>query len=116
MYTTVSFTRPRTLRLRGHKLYARKSSPKDALSKFQIIQAPVFSDAAMKQIEGNNTLTFLCDSRASKSQIAQALFDLFQVRPTRVNTLIRPDGAKKAYCKLDASTEALDVANRIGLI
>ena len=27
-----------------------------------------------------------------------------------------PDGKKKAYCRLHADTEALDVANRIGLI
>ena len=70
----------------------------------------------MKQIEKNNTLTFICDSRSTKSQIAKALFDLYQVKVVRVNTLIRPDGQKKAYIKLDQSAEAIDVANRIGLI
>ncbi len=35
---------------------------------------------------------------------------------TQVNTLIRPDGQKKAYVKLTADFDALDVANRIGII
>ena len=35
---------------------------------------------------------------------------------TQVNTLIRPDGQKKAYVRLTADYDALDVANRIGII
>ena len=31
-------------------------------------------------------------------------------------TLVRPDGKKKAYVRLDPSTEALSVANTIGII
>lgn len=34
----------------------------------------------------------------------------------QVNTLIRPDGQKKAYVKLTSDFDALDVANRIGII
>ena len=34
----------------------------------------------------------------------------------QVNTLIRPDGAKKAYVKLASDYDALDVANKIGII
>ena len=33
-----------------------------------------------------------------------------------MNTLIRPDGAKKAYVRLAADYDALDVANKIGII
>merc|ERR1712066_32981 len=32
------------------------------------------------------------------------------------NTLIRPDGNKKAFVRLTADIEALDVANKIGII
>ena len=35
---------------------------------------------------------------------------------SQVNTLIRPDGVKKAYVKLTGDHDALDVANRIGII
>ena len=33
-----------------------------------------------------------------------------------MNTLVRPDGSKKAYVKLAADYDALDVANKIGII
>merc|ERR1712139_497688 len=33
-----------------------------------------------------------------------------------VNTLIRPDGKKKAYVHLTQNYDALDIANRIGVI
>jgi large subunit ribosomal protein L23Ae len=36
--------------------------------------------------------------------------------PFQVNTLIRPDGLKKAYVRLTPDHEALEVANRIGII
>jgi large subunit ribosomal protein L23Ae len=34
----------------------------------------------------------------------------------QINTLIRPDGQKKAYVRLTSDYDALDVANRIGII
>lgn len=37
-------------------------------------------------------------------------------RAAQVNTLIRPDGSKKAYVRLTADYDALDVANKIGII
>ena len=37
-------------------------------------------------------------------------------RHPQVNTLIRPDGLKKAYVRLTPDHEALEVANRIGII
>ena len=33
----------------------------------------------------------------------------------KVNTLIRPDGKKKAYIRLQANDDAIDVANKIGI-
>jgi len=70
----------------------------------------------MKQIEDNNTLTFIVDGRANKRTIAVAIKALYEIDVVRVNTLIRPDGLKKAYARLSADTEALEVANRIGII
>ena len=34
----------------------------------------------------------------------------------KINTLIRPDGKKKAYVRLTADYDALDIANKIGII
>jgi len=70
----------------------------------------------MKQIEDNNTLTFVVDLRAHKKQIASAIKSLYDIEVQRINTLVRPDGLKKAYVRLTPDHEALEVANTIGII
>jgi large subunit ribosomal protein L23Ae len=70
----------------------------------------------MKQIEDNNTLTFIVDLKATKRHIAKAVKSLYEISVAKVNTLIRPDGFKKAYVRLTPDHEALEVANTIGII
>lgn len=43
----------------------------------------------MKKIEENNTLVFVCDVKANKRQIKQALKKLYDVDVVKINTLIR---------------------------
>ena len=54
--------------------------------------------------------------QANKPQIKQAVKKLYDIEVSKVNTLIRPDGRKKAYVKLAPDYDALDVANKIGII
>lgn len=70
----------------------------------------------MKMIEEINTLVFIVDSRANKEKIARAVSELYDVKCVRVNTLNRPDGLKKAYVRVSPDQDALDVANKIGII
>jgi len=70
----------------------------------------------MKQIEDHNTLTFIVDIKANKRHIAFAVKKLYEIQIVKINTLIRPDGLKKAYVRLTSDHEALEVANRIGII
>lgn len=70
----------------------------------------------MKKIEEHNTLVFLVDLRANKRQIKDAVKKLYDVQALKINTLIRPDGKKKAYVRLTSDYDALDVANKIGFI
>lgn len=70
----------------------------------------------MKKIEDNNTLVFIVNIRANKPAIQQAVKKMYDVDAEKVNTLIRPDGEKKAYVRLKSDHDALDVANRIGII
>eukprot|EP00823_Brevimastigomonas_motovehiculus_P000367 TRINITY_DN10457_c0_g1_i1.p2 TRINITY_DN10457_c0_g1~~TRINITY_DN10457_c0_g1_i1.p2 ORF type:complete len:186 (+),score=58.70 TRINITY_DN10457_c0_g1_i1:24-560(+) len=113
----VHFHLPHTLRKRRVPKYERKSRPsRPMLNKYSIIKSPLCTESAMKQIEDNNTLTFIVDIKANKKHIAEAISSLYEVDVVRVNTLIRPDGIKKAYARLSADVEALEVANRIGII
>jgi len=70
----------------------------------------------MKKIEEHNTLVFIVDLRSNKRQIKDAVKKLYEVDAAKINTLIRPDGKKKAYVRLTADFDALDVANKIGFI
>eukprot|EP00931_Biecheleriopsis_adriatica_P027425 TRINITY_DN164_c0_g2_i1.p1 TRINITY_DN164_c0_g2~~TRINITY_DN164_c0_g2_i1.p1 ORF type:complete len:146 (+),score=37.45 TRINITY_DN164_c0_g2_i1:72-509(+) len=116
--TKVRFFRPKTLIKSRDPKYPRKSveSRGDKLDKYRIIQCPVTTESAMKKIEEINTLVFLVDLKATKPKIKEAVKQLYDVQCAKVNTLIRPDGRKKAYVHLTQDYDALDVANRIGII
>ncbi|XP_068927348.1 large ribosomal subunit protein uL23-like [Petaurus breviceps papuanus] len=62
---------------------------------------PLTTESAMKKTEDNNTLVFIVDIEASKYQIKQAVKKLCDIGMAKVNTLIWPDGEKKAYVQLD---------------
>ncbi|KAF8774456.1 60S ribosomal protein L23a-like [Argiope bruennichi] len=115
--TTVQFRRPRTLTLMRNPKYPRKSCPRrPRFDQWSTIKHPLTTESAMKKIEDNNTLVFIVHKRANKPQIRNAVKKLYNIDVQKVNTLIRPDGQKKAYVKLAPDYDALDVANKIGII
>ncbi len=54
--------------------------------------------------------------QANKRQIKQAVKGMYEITCQKVNTLIRPDGTKKAFIRLTQDIDALEVANRVGII
>jgi len=64
----------------------------------------------MKKIEENNTLVFIVNVKANKAQIKAALKELYDIDTVKVNTLITPDGRKKAFARLTPDVDALDIA------
>merc|ERR1711862_203525 len=68
--TSVQFSRPRTFRPVRNPKYPRKSTPKR---------------------------TYLDAYNTNKHQIKSAVKKLYEIEVVKVNTLIRPDGKKKAY-------------------
>uniref|UniRef100_A0A5F5PKI8 Large ribosomal subunit protein uL23 n=1 Tax=Equus caballus TaxID=9796 RepID=A0A5F5PKI8_HORSE len=115
--TSPTFRGPKTLQLRRQPKYPRKSAPRrNKLDHYAIIKFPLTTESAMKKIEDNNTLVFIVDVKANKHQIKQAVKKLYDIDVAKVNTLIRPDGEKKAYVRLAPDYDALDVANKIGII
>ncbi|KAL8039645.1 hypothetical protein ABFX02_10G049800 [Erythranthe guttata] len=115
--TKVTFYRPRTLKKDRSPKYPRISAPpRNKLDHYQILKFPLTTESAMKKIEDNNTLVFIVDIRADKKKIKAAVFKMYNIHTKKVNTLIRPDGTKKAYVRLTPDYDALDVANKIGII
>lgn len=82
----------------------------------RILIQPLSSEKNMTKMEKENTLTFLVDSRANKNQIKQAFKKMFDAKVRSVNTLIRPDGHKKAFIRLAPGVEALKLASKIGIL
>ena len=88
----------------------------DRMDAYNIIKHPLTTESAMKKIEDNNTLVFIVHSRCNKHQIRTSVKKLYDIDVAKVNTLNRPDGQKKAYVRLAPDYDALDVANKIGII
>ncbi|RAL54839.1 unnamed protein product [Cuscuta campestris] len=115
--TKVTFHRPKTLKLDRNPKYPRISAPgRNKLDHYQILKFPLTTESAMKKIEDNNTLVFIVDIRADKKKIKDAVSKMYGIQTKKVNTLIRPDGTKKAYVRLTPDFDALDVANKIGIL
>ncbi|GMP22893.1 hypothetical protein CsSME_00000701 [Camellia sinensis var. sinensis] len=104
--TTVTFHRPRTLKKDRNPKYPHIS----------ILKYPLTTKSAMKKTEDNNTLVFIVDICGDKKKIKDVLKKMYDIQTNKVNTLIRPDGTKKAYVQLTPDYDALDVANKIGII
>merc|ERR1712086_956996 len=117
MGTKVHFYKPKTLKAARKPKYAQRSIPKKTqLDKYSIIKYPLTTESSMKLIEDSNTLVFIVDIRANKRQIKAAVKDLYSIECEKVNTLITPRGLKKSYVRLSKDFDALDVANRVGVI
>jgi large subunit ribosomal protein L23Ae len=113
------FFKPRTLQLPKNPLVKRSAAPKSQTAKskaYDVIKYPLSSESAINKIESDNTLVFIVALTATKPEIKRACKEMYDVQAIRVNTLIRPDGLKKAYVKLSADTTAVDVASKLGVI
>ncbi|GAA96925.1 uncharacterized protein L969DRAFT_54032 [Mixia osmundae IAM 14324] len=112
--TSVSFHRPKTLRLARKPTYQRKAvTHLPRMDQYRCIIHPLATESAMKKIEDHNTLVFIVDIKANKYQIKDAVKKLYQVDALKINTLIRPDGKKKAFVRLNPDVDALEVANKV---
>ena len=67
-------------------------------------------------MEEQNTLVFIVKLSASKTQIKSAFKERYNVDIARVNTLVRPDGKKKAFITLKGEHQAVELGSKVGLI
>ena len=83
-----------------------------------IIKYPLISESAFNKMDdiNENALVFIVDIRATKHDIKNAFQSLYNVSVVKVNTLITPQGQKKAFIKLSPDHSALDLATEVGII
>ncbi|XP_054446657.1 60S ribosomal protein L23a-like [Pteronotus mesoamericanus] len=114
-HTSSTFWRPNTLVLLRQPKYRQKSAPwKHKPDHYVIIKFPL-TVSAMKKLEDSNIPMFIVDVRANKHQIELAEKKLYDTDVAKVNILIRTEG-EKAYLQLAPGYDALDAANKIGII
>jgi ribosomal protein uL23 len=81
----------------------------------QVIIRPVVTEASLEAVDSHNKLTFYVDRRANKNTIRWAVESLYEVVVDNVNTLILPDGKKKAFVRLAPEYSAAEVATNLGI-
>ncbi|MHA2300270.1 MAG: 50S ribosomal protein L23 [Candidatus Thorarchaeota archaeon] len=81
----------------------------------QVIIRPVVTEASLESVDSHNKLTFFVDRRANKNTIRWAVESLYEVVVDTVNTLILPDGKKKAFVRLAPDYSAAEVATNLGI-
>jgi large subunit ribosomal protein L23 len=82
----------------------------------QVIKYPLVSEDAVTLIEAENKIVFIVDADASKNDIRRAVEELYEVRVDHVNSVVTPEGRKKAYVKLAPDHKASDLAVRLGIL
>jgi len=80
------------------------------------IEYPLLSEKAVGAIEKENKLVFIVKKNATKTEIKQAVEQLYSIKVKSINTMISIKGKKKAYVKLKPEYKAIDLATKLKLL
>ena len=117
MWTSVTFRRPVTKtekRAGKYQVHSTKKASQNNI--YSVIEYPIAGEAASKLMEEQNTLVFIVSLKSTKTQIKRAFKERYDVDIRKVNTLVRPDGKKKAFITLKGDQEAVELGSKVGLI
>ena len=81
-----------------------------------VIFYPLMTESASVMVEKDNKLLFVVNIKAGKSDIKKAVEELYEVKVSKINLLITPQGVKKAFVKLTPEFKASDVAIKLGIL
>ena len=81
-----------------------------------VIKYPLATEKSIRQMEAENKLIFVVDTKANKTNIKTDVEKMFGVKVTGVHTLIDHDGRKRAYVKFASDSPAIDVATKLGMM
>ncbi len=82
----------------------------------EVIFYPLMTESASLMVERDNKLIFIVNLKAGKSDVKKAVEELYEVKVSKVNLLVTPQGAKKAFVKLTPEFRASDVAIKLGIL
>jgi large subunit ribosomal protein L23 len=82
----------------------------------EVILYPLMTEKAIDLVERENKFIFVVDRRASKTDVAKAIAELYEVEVDEVRTLITRRGEKRAYVRLNPKYNASDLAIKLGIL
>jgi large subunit ribosomal protein L23 len=82
----------------------------------EVITYPLMTESASLMVERDNKLIFIVNLKAGKNDVKRAVEELYEVKVSKVNLLITPQGDKKAFVKLTSEYRASDVAIKLGIL
>lgn len=80
------------------------------------LRYPILSEKAVGLVENENKIVFFVDKGSKKPEIKKAVEELYRVKVADVNTMITPEGEKKAYVRLKKEYKATDLATKLKII
>lgn len=80
----------------------------------KVLLHPFVTEKTMNHMELENKLEFIVRNNATKNEIKAAFEKLYEVKVSKVNTMILKDG-KHAIIKLKEGYSAEDIGMRIGV-
>jgi large subunit ribosomal protein L23 len=81
-----------------------------------ILKYPLATEKSVSIVDRGNTITYIVDSRASKTEIKSEFERSFNVKVKSINIINLPKNAKKAFIKLAKGYNATDVALKLKLV
>lgn len=81
-----------------------------------ILKYPLATEKSVGIVDRNNVITYVVDSRASKTEIKKEFESTFSVKIKSINTINMPKNMKKAFIKLAKGSNAADVAVKLKLV
>jgi large subunit ribosomal protein L23 len=81
-----------------------------------ILKYPMSTEKSVGIVDRGNTITYIVDSRASKSEIKKEFENAFNVKVKHINTINLPKNEKKAFIKLAKGYLATDIALKLKLV
>ncbi|MXR52545.1 50S ribosomal protein L23 [Halovenus sp. WSH3] len=79
------------------------------------IKHPHVTEKTVDKMDFDNKMVFICHTDAEKGQIKTEVEEQFDLTVTDVNTMVTPNGEKKAELTLSDEHDAQEVASRIGV-
>ena len=83
---------------------------------YKILLYPMMGEKATMLREKGNILTFIVDKKSNKKEIKEAVELLYTIKVLSINTVISPNGKKKAHIKLDPKYSAEEIVSQFGIM